>query len=178
MVVSEWVFGEYEWFVDWFVVCKCRHFDNFMVHDECAYLNTIRFDSLQHIIRVLQIWNSINKTLKRCNTYDRSIDRFSNCRRMRSFCCRCTAYSLALASILCSCWFYVLVQLHFTNLILKHLPAQRHVVARAVVTGVFVVIFNVLDNLLAAVVAHYNSLFIFVADCYATNSTDFRSCVQ
>lgn len=39
---------------------------------------------------------------------------------------------------------------------------QRHVVARAVVTGVFVVIFNVLDNLLAAVVAHYNSLLIFV----------------
>lgn len=40
----------------------------------------------------------------------------------------------------------------------KHLPAETCGCASAVVTGVFVVIFNVLDNLLAAVVAHYNSL--------------------
>lgn len=51
---------------------------------------------------------------------------------------------------------FALVQLHCQPNA-KHLPSETCGCASAVVTGVFVVIFNVLDNLLAAVVAHYNS---------------------
>lgn len=102
---------------------------------------------------------------------DRSYDRSATAIRahvfLHPFCCvlpqcittidvECAAHFFLVPSLIFIVVDFALVQLHCQPNA-KHLPSETCGCASAVVTGVFVVIFNVLDNLLAAVVAHYNS---------------------